>query len=191
VGSDFSFGKKREGNIDLLKTLAEKYNFKLKVIEPVKIGHKVVSSTLIRKFIQDGNLKQAALFLSRKVSVVGKVIEGKKRGRILGFPTANIDCGPEVVPPRGVYLVKVIIKRKKYFGIANIGFCPSFKNSCPRVSTEVHVFNFKGNMYGAIVEIEFLKKIRDEKRFSSQEALASQIRKDEKKAKGIIKYLQL
>ncbi|MFC1703732.1 riboflavin biosynthesis protein RibF [Candidatus Omnitrophota bacterium] len=191
VGSDFSFGKNKHGDIALLKHFAKKYSFKVTVVKPISVAGRIVSSTLIRKCIQQGDLQKAELFLSRPVSLLGKVVGGNKRGRRLGFPTANIDCGSEVVPPRGVYLVRIIVSNKTYYGIANIGIRPSFRQKKPHVTTEVYIFNLKRNLYNAYIEIEFMKKIRNEKRFSSSAALAKQIQKDEKVALALLRNSKL
>ncbi|MFC1594007.1 bifunctional riboflavin kinase/FAD synthetase [Candidatus Omnitrophota bacterium] len=187
VGSDFSFGRDRHGDITLLKSLALKHNFTVKLIVPVKIARAVISSTCVRTFIRSGDLRKAQRFLGRTVSVIGTVVRGSRRGRILGYPTANIDCGAEVVPPLGVYAVKIILKDNAYYGMANIGTRPSFKHKKPKITVEVHIFRFKQSIYGKVVEIEFLQKIRDEKRFSSKAALITQIRKDAVRVVSILR----
>jgi riboflavin kinase/FMN adenylyltransferase len=146
-----------------------------------KKGRKTVGSTSIRQLITKGNIVKAAKLLGRPVSILGRVMHGDARGGTLGYPTANIMPTKEVIPPSGVYLVKVIFKNKRYNGIANVGRRPSFKR-LSKVNIEVHIFDFKKNLYAQDIIIEFFKKIRDEKIFLSKEDLIRQIQSDEKKA---------
>ena len=189
VGSGFTFGKDASGDIELLKKMSRLYNFNVKEILPVKIGKEIISSTSIRKLIQKGHLKQASRFLGRSVSVFGKVMTGKKEGRILGYPTANIyPCG-EITPPVGVYATRVGFDKKRFFSMA---FLESKVHSnkqiqIKRSNIEVHIFNFDKKIYGRYIEIEFLKKIRNIKKFSSPEELKKQIEKDEKAVKLFLK----
>ncbi|MDP2939387.1 MAG: bifunctional riboflavin kinase/FAD synthetase [Candidatus Omnitrophota bacterium] len=181
VGADFTFGKDKNGNVDLLRKLGDFYGFKTKEIPRLKISGEVISSTLIRGLIKDGNLNKASLFLGRPVSILGKVMKGKGIGRVLGFPTANITNSHEVMPSTGVYAVRVAFNKRKFLGMAYIAGPRLYKNLKPFL--EVHVFNFKKNLYGKEIEVEFYKKIRKEKRFKHQNALRKEIGNDAKKVK--------
>jgi len=189
VGSGFKFGKETSGDIELLKMMGRLYDFKVKEILPVKIGKDIVSSSSIRRLIQKGDLKKASQFLGRGVSVFGKVIKGKAEGRILGYPTANVNPCGEVIPPSGVYAARVNFGKKILTAMAYIGSKPTYnkkiKNSYPNI--EVYIFNFNKKIYGKYIEIEFLKKIRDERKFLSQDKLKKQIEKDERAVKSFLK----
>jgi riboflavin kinase/FMN adenylyltransferase len=131
--------------------------------------------------VKQGNLLMAKKYLGRDVSVSGQVAHGDKRGIHLGFPTANINSGREIVPPCGVYIIKIILEGKLFKGVANIGHRPSFKKKSNKV-VEAHIFDFNKNIYGKNIEIQFLKKIRNEKKFSCPEDLCAQVAKDKKQA---------
>ena len=187
VGFDYLFGKNREGNIEFLKEEGKKYNFKVEVIKPVKVNNIVVSSTKIREFIVSGNLNMANKMLGRFYSVVGKVVRGEGRGKILGFPTANIEVFNESIPLGGVYIVNIKIGSKLYHGVCSISR-PSFEVLNPKNKIlEVFIFNFKRNIYNKIVEVTFLKKIRKSICFSSVDELVKRINKDVKIAKKFFK----
>ncbi|MFC1620774.1 bifunctional riboflavin kinase/FAD synthetase [Candidatus Omnitrophota bacterium] len=189
VGENFLFGRNGKGNFAFLKKASKRYGFKLFGIAPLKLKQSLISSTRIRHAIEKGDLKNAAAMLGRPVVVLGTVVKGRRIGRRLGFPTANIDPHHEIIPPSGVYTVDVIINKKYYKGILNIGTRPTFglprtrakrvvrgKDTDPTI--ELHIFNFKKTIYGKDVEIAFKKKIRNERRFKSAEALRKQIQKD-------------
>lgn len=185
VGKNFRFGRNAGGDFKTLRSLSGACHYRLKLFPVVKIRNKVISSTYIRKLIKRGDLDSAKRLLGRPVSVLGTVIKGKSLARKLGFSTANIDPHHEVVPPSGVYAVKSIFNKKRFFGVCNIGTKPTFNLGAdmiinPRVDNhiEVHIFNFKQNIYGKDLEIYFLKKLRKERKFSSTPSLASQIKKD-------------
>lgn len=181
VGRNFSFGRNAEGNFETLKDLSKIFGFKLKVFDVIKIENKPISSSYIRTLIKKGKLKSAQKLLSRPVSILGTVIRGTSLAGKLGFPTANIDPHHEVIPPSGVYAVKVLLNNAelpaKLNGICNIGTKPTFKQSDER-HIEAYIFNFNRNIYGKYLELQFIKKIRDEKKFASPKKLAEQIKKD-------------
>ncbi|MFH1360080.1 MAG: bifunctional riboflavin kinase/FAD synthetase [Candidatus Omnitrophota bacterium] len=189
VGQDFHFGKKRLGDWQLLQKLGRARGFKVTSIAPIKSNGRMISSTRIRQIITQGNIELAARLLGRPVSVFGRVKRGDRRGKNLGYPTANIDPFREVIPPCGVYLVKIEIKRKFFVGIANVGFRPSFKKRKRKINVEVHIFHFHKNIYGQKIEISFLKKIRDEKKFSTRKLLIEQLKKDEQNAKKLLRRI--
>ena len=169
TGGNFLFGFKERGDKTLLKKLNRVYNFKFFSIPPLKIGGDFVSSTRIRKAIERGDLELASKLLGRPVTILGTVVKGKRIGRVIGFPTANIDPHHESIPPSGVYSVDVILGEKLYRGILNI----SAQNI-----VEAHIFNFNKNIYGKDIEVIFKRKIRDEKKFNSLKALQRQIQLD-------------
>ena len=158
-----------------MRILEEIVSHKLK---EVSLRKKIISSSLIRNLIQSGKLNQANKFLSRKWSIVGKVLKGRQLGKKIGFPTANIDIKDYIIPKPGVYAVKVLRKNStKYLkGIANLGYRPTFNQK--KILLEVHLFNFSGNLYNKLLSVEFLKFIRKEKKFKNVNQLRAQIKKD-------------
>ena len=186
VGYDYSFGYKRQGTIDLLKTMGERYGFKVHVIRQISVDGCIVSSTAIRKLVQEGDLDGAKKLLNRDYQVCGVVVKGKNRGaRLLGYPTANLKLVDELVPKFGVYAVRVVIDGKEYNGLTNIGYNPTFGNNA--FSVETHVLDFSGDLLGKTITVKFIKRLRDEKTFNSIEELAEQIGKDIVVAREIFK----
>lgn len=185
VGKNFRFGRKGEGDSKTLFSLSRVYNFKFKAFDMVKISAKPISSTYIRGLITGGKINIAAKLLARPVSVLGTVIKGTSLATKLGFPTANINPHHEVLPPSGIYAVSIIYDNRKFKGACYIGRRPTFIKGEDK-HIEAHIFNFKKNIYGKDLEISFIKKIRDDKRFSSPESLAAQIQKDVVSAEQIL-----
>ncbi|MDP8266000.1 MAG: bifunctional riboflavin kinase/FAD synthetase [Candidatus Aceula meridiana] len=186
VGSDFHFGKAREGHGDFLSCMAKKNNFKIQVIKPVRYQKTIISSSALRKIISKGNFRKAEEFLGRRVSILGKVQHGDNRGKRLGFQTANINPGKEILPPYGVYLTEAVLGKKIYKSISNVGKRPSFKEgNTPNL--EVHILNFRKNIYGKKIEVKFLKRLRSEKKFSTEDALVRAIESDRQKALSFFK----
>ena len=177
IGKNFTFGKNASGNYQLLQRLSGVYNFKLKIFNVIRINHRPVSSTYIRNLIRAGKLHAAEKLLGRPVCILGTVVKGASLARSLGFPTANIDPHHEVLPPTGVYAVEIIYQQKKFFGVCSIGHKPTF-NKEKIQHIEVHIFNFAKNIYGAYLEIQFVKLLRKQKKFATPAILASQIKKD-------------
>ena len=179
VGEDFSFGKDAKSGVKTLRKLAAKYGFVLREAKSIKIDRRVVSSSLIRKFIACGDINTASRFLGRPVAVFGTVVSGANLARELGYPTANLNPHHEVIPPAGVYAVLVKYLGRTYKGIMNIGLRPTFyspKDEEPAI--EVHIFDFDKKIYGKNLEVLFIKKIRNEVKFKNRESLVSQIQKD-------------
>jgi len=176
VGKNFRFGKNAEGDFKTLVGLSKIYNFKIKVFGVIKIRNRPISSTYIRTLIKKGRLVLARKLLTRPVSILGTVIRGVSLARKLGFPTANINPHHEVIPPHGVYAVRIIFNGRKFNGICYIGCRPTFLSKSENV--EVYIFNFNKNIYGKYLEIQFLREIREEKRFASASSLIEQIKKD-------------
>jgi len=185
IGDNFRFGKDSRGDAALLENLSRIYGFRLTVFKVIKTGRFPVSSTLIRGFISAGKLKEAEKLLLRPVSVLGTVIKGKSLAAELGFPTANIEADHEILPPAGIYAVRIILARRIYAGLCYIGKSPTFFRSNKKQSIEVHIFDFKKNIYGRDLEIQFLRRIRAEKKFAGYPELVKQIKKDIIKAKVI------
>jgi len=178
VSNNFKFGNKREGNVKELIKYETQYNYKIVKPQPSLIKKKVISSSLIRKYLQNGKLKDANKLLKRNWSIIGKVQKGKQLGKKIGFPTANIDIKDYILAKPGVYAVKARIqKRSKYIkGIANLGYRPTFNGK--KILLEVHLFNFSGNLYNKYLTVEFLKFIRNEKKFKNVDHLKKQIKID-------------
>lgn len=178
IGENFRFGKKALGNYNLLLKAAKIYKYNVKKFSIIRINGKPVSSTSIRKLIKKGNLRISEKLLGRRVSVLGSVIKGSRLGRKIGFPTANINPHHEVIPPAGIYAVKIIFSDKIYPGICYIGNKSTINAKNERVTIEVHIFNFKRDIYGKFLEIQFVKLIRPDKKFATIEDLTGQIKKD-------------
>lgn len=177
VGHDFTFARNKEGNASLLESLGKKYNMKVKVIEPIKIKGRRVSSSYIRNLINDGNVSEIKDFLGRNYFLEGEVIHARKIGRTIGFPTANLKAEDKlIIPKNGIYAVKVYIKNKVYYGATNIGYNPTVNGRA--LSIETNIIDFDEEIYGEIIKVEFLDRIRDEKKFNSLDELKSQLRKD-------------
>ena len=178
VSNNFRFGHKRKGNVNVLKNFQLKYNYKLINPKPLTKKNKIISSTLIRKLLQNGDLNTANKILKKNWSIEGIVEKGRMMGKKIGFPTCNIDIKNYIVAKPGVYAVKVKIQniRKSYKGIANLGYRPTFNQR--KILLEVNIFNFSGNLYNKKLSVEFLKFIRGEKKFNGVDDLRNQIRKD-------------
>ena len=180
VGKDYSFGKNREGNIDLLRAYAPDLGFEVLVAGWIRSARAVkdrISSTRIRELISDGLMEHAEKMLGRSYQIRGRVVAGRDRGgKLLGIPTANINLHDELCPKTGIYAVTVEMDDKKYKGVANIGFSPTFDDH--EFTVEVHIFDFNANIYGRKIRVNFIKRIRDEKKFSSISELVDQIHLD-------------
>ncbi len=178
VSDNFRFGNKREGDVNLLIKHEQKFNYKVVKPKPLFINKRIVSSSLIRNFLQKGYLLKANKLLNRKWSIEGIVQKGRQVGKKVGFPTCNIDIKDYVLAEPGVYAVRVLInKNSKYLkGIANLGYRPTFNQK--KILLEVHLFNFSGNLYDKYLSVEFLKFIRKEKKFTNIDQLRNQIKKD-------------
>ncbi|MCX7793738.1 MAG: bifunctional riboflavin kinase/FAD synthetase [Thermodesulfovibrionales bacterium] len=196
IGKDYRFGKAKRGDIELLKKEGKRYGFNVKIIPPVKIKGQTVSSTKIRALIKKGDVKKAMEFLGRPYSIEGTVISGAGRGsRILGYPTANILSGSELIPKNGVYAVRVGIEeyhtgRKGdqvtlLNGVMNIGTNPTFGNK--DLSLEVHIIDFHQDILNKFIKVYFIERLRNEKKFGNPEALKRAIEKDIEQAKTLLK----
>jgi riboflavin kinase / FMN adenylyltransferase len=185
VGYDYTFGHQRTGNIDLLLQMGEDLGFQVHVVQPVRIGSWVVSSTSIRDLVRAGNLPDAKTMLGRDYQISGTVVKGKNRGgRLLGFPTANLELRDELIPKEGVYAVQVLIDQRKYKGVTNIGHNPTFGQG--PLSIETHILDFSGDLLGQAIKLIFMKRMRSEKTFESVAELARQIEEDVKAAGALL-----
>ena len=178
VSNNFRFGNKREGDVKQLIKYEKLCKYKIIKPQPLIVKKKIISSSLIRKYLQNGKLKDANKLLKRNWSIDGKVQKGKQLGKKIGFPTANIDIYDYVLAKPGVYGVKASKMNKSNYikGIANLGYRPTFNGK--KILLEVHLFNFSGNLYNKYLRVEFLKFIREEKKFKNVEQLKKQINID-------------
>jgi riboflavin kinase/FMN adenylyltransferase len=177
VGPDFALGRGGEGNINLLHALGREMKFSVEVIPPFTIDGEVVSSTLIRQALVQGDMRKVERLMGRHFYLRGKVITSDKRGRVLGFPTANLDIKPQqALPGNGIYATITQVDGKRFPSATNIGIRPTFGEGEKMVET--HLIQYKGDLYGKEISIEFVQKLRDEQRFPSPEELRIQIKKD-------------
>jgi riboflavin kinase/FMN adenylyltransferase len=189
IGKDYTFGKKRAGNLDLLQAMALQLNFEVIVadwIYPRSNGQsRRISSTRIRDLIIDGKMTKAKALLGRHYQIRGVVAQGRDRGgKLLGFPTANINLTDELCPKMGVYAVTVELADKRYKGVANIGYSPTFDDHI--FTVEVHILDFDEQIYGQSIRVNFIRRIRDEIKFNSVAELAEQIHADIRKGREIL-----
>ena len=180
VGHNFRFGHNRAGDAEFIVKMGGELGFAVKVIEPVKVAEEIISSTVVRRAIAAGDLQKAAEMLGRAYSVWGTVMRGFGRGKKIGFPTANVDVGEEMLPPHGVYAVRARLRGDDAIlpGVANIGIRPTFEKETAARVLEIYLFGFAKKIYGEPIEVEFLQKLREEKKFESAEALREQIKRD-------------
>ena len=181
VSKNFKFGYKRQGSVKILKKYEKLYSYKSLITKTYKINKKIISSSLIRKKIAAGKIKEINKLLNREWSINGKVIKGQKRGRKIGFPTCNIKLNDYIVPRLGVYAVKVKGSKFNKKGIANIGYRPTFNGQ--NLLLETNIFGINKNLYNKEISTSFIKFIRPEKKFKNLEHLKRQIKIDIKKAK--------
>jgi riboflavin kinase / FMN adenylyltransferase len=190
VGANFLFGRDRAGNFSLLRALGARYGFRAEKIDPVRYREFVVSSTRIRRLIGEGRVDEAGALLGHPYFVDGTVVEGARRGRELGCPTANLDVVNELVPPNGVYATTVQLGSVIHPSITNIGVRPTFGDTVQRV-VETHVLGFEGDLYGAPVRLGFVQRLRDERAFESVEQLRAQIDADRQRARSLFERMSL
>ena len=189
VGDDFRFGKNRKGNYNMLLEAGKASGFNVSDTASYKILDQRISSTEIRKALEKDDLEQAEMMLGRPYSIIGRVFHGDKRGRQLGFPTANVKLKRRVSPVNGVYAVKVKTDNGLFFGVANIGSRPTVAGI--RQQLEVHIFDFDFDLYGQTIEVILLKKLRKEMKFDSLSALTEQIVIDSEQARQFVQALSV
>lgn len=187
IGYDHHFGRNRNANIDDLKQFGKDFNFEVEEISKQDINDVAVSSTKIRAALQEGDIKTANTYLGYNFMLTGKVIDGKKLGKTINYPTANlyIEQTYKLIPKHGVYVVKSTIDNKEVFGMMNIGYNPTVNGKNQTIET--HFFDLNDNLYGKNLKIELLQRLRDEQKFSSVEELQSQLHIDKKNALEFIK----
>ncbi len=180
VGHDHKFGRNREGGYQVLQELSKEFQFKLEQIDVLFSDDVEISSTKIRKALQDGNIAKANKYLGYPFALHGSVVEGQQLGRKIQFPTANIEASDpnKIIPGYGVYAVFVKVNGIKYMGMLNIGTRPTVNRNADQRSIEVHIINFSGNIYDHQIEIQFIKKVRNEQKFASVVELKEQLEKD-------------
>lgn len=187
VGFDHKFGKGRDGDENKIREWSDEFGFTVTHIDAVQIDDKKVSSTAIREMLNQGRVAEANQFLGRNYSFVGKVVEGDKRGRTIGFPTANLELcdSDKILPANGVYAVQVMLGERKFFGMMNIGKRPTFSDT-EKILTEVNIFEFDEMIYGENLVIECIEKIRNEVKFNSVDELRSQLKLDKIKSLNVL-----
>ncbi|HEY7444626.1 MAG TPA: bifunctional riboflavin kinase/FAD synthetase [Vicinamibacterales bacterium] len=181
VGANFLFGRDRSGNFSMLRSLGARYGFRAEKIDPVRYKDFVVSSTRVRRLIAEGRVDEAGALLGHHYYVDGSVIQGQRRGRQLGFPTANLCSDNELMPPAGVYATVTQIDGIFYPSVTNVGVRPTFEEANTdrgQVTVEAHLFDFEQDLYGRRLRLEFVQRLRDERRFESLDALKAQIGAD-------------
>lgn len=187
IGYDHHFGKNREGNIEQLREYAHIYNFDVEEIPAQDIDNVSVSSTKIRNALKEGKLKTANEYLGYNFSLKGKVVDGEKIGNTIGFPTANIELTEDykIIPKAGAYIVQSVLNEVSYYGMMNIGNRPTLNGGYQTI--EVHFFDFSGDLYGKIINVELIYFLRDEEKFDSVAALTTQLETDKQTS---LKYLK-
>jgi riboflavin kinase/FMN adenylyltransferase len=190
VGANFLFGHDRAGNFSLLRLLGARYGFRAEKIDPVRYKDFVVSSTRVRRLITEGRVDEAATLLGRHYLVDGLVVHGLQRGRLLGFPTANLDTENELIPPDGVYATLVTLDGIVYPSVTNIGIRPTFHQPSATV-IETHLLDIDRDLYGVRLRVSFLQRIRDERTFDGIDALKAQIAADCDRARALFQQISL
>ena len=177
VGHDFTFARRKEGNTKILKEMSFKYRFDLEIVNSIDINDIRVSSTHIRQLVDNGDVDKVNKYLGYNFLIKGKIIKGKQLGRTIGFPTANIKINDDLlIPKKGVYVTSVYIDDNIYYGATNIGYNPTVKGES--LSIETNILEFSEDIYGKVIKLEFLERIRDEKKFNSIDELKLQLKKD-------------
>ena len=190
VGANFLFGHERTGNFSVLRSLGARYGFRAEKIDPVRYKDFVVSSTRVRRLINEARVDEAGALLGHQYFVDGTVVQGDQRGRTIGFPTANLSTENELLPPHGVYATTATVEGLVYPSVTNIGVRPTVDQS-GRVSIETHLFNVDRNLYGARMRVGFVQRLRDERTFESLDALKTQIQADCDRARVLFERLSL
>lgn len=191
VGANFLFGHGRSGNFTLLRTLGQRYGFRAEKIDPVRYKEFVVSSTRIRRLVAEGRVDEAAALLGHPYVITGTIVEGRRRGRELGFPTANLQSANELVPPDGVYATTIEIEGIVHAAVTNVGVNPTFGDGTGQ-TVETHVLHYDGGeLYGRRVHLGFVQRLRDERRFPDVDALRAQIDADCRRAERLFARLSV
>lgn len=185
VGHEWSFGRNRRGNLQLLEKLGADFDFNVVGISPVTIGGEIVSSTTIRRAVEAGDLKKAAIMLNREYTILGTVVHGDDMGRKIGFPTANLSAHSEQFPPNGVYFAEAKLDGAVHPGVVNLGYRPTMSSSGSDRTLEVHLLDFDRDIYNKDLELRFIRYLRPEKKFENVAALIRQIERDVQQAREL------
>jgi riboflavin kinase/FMN adenylyltransferase len=186
VGADFALGRAREGDVEALRAMGQELGFTVRIIEPLTWRGQIISSTRIRSLLLKGKVRQATRLLGRYPSLAGEVVRGSQRGHCLGFPTANLEVRKErVVPADGIYAVYARLGEERHQGVANVGVRPSFEIGGQRI-VEAHILDFSEDIYGCDLVVEFVERLRDERRYADVEELKAQIEQDIVQARRIL-----
>lgn len=190
IGYDHHFGKGRDGNFEILQELGNKYNFHVTLIPEFSINGETISSTKIRNALISGDVVKAAVMLGRNYSFKGKIVRGDGRGKKLGFPTANIsiDYDDKLVPAKGIYAAECIVENKKHYGLLSLGSRPTFHKD-GEVIPEFYIFDFDKDIYGQVMQVNLVERIRDEEKFNSVEELIVRMKIDEEIGRKILSKL--
>ncbi len=184
VGYDYSFGRRREGNIEFLRQESRRCGFTLQVLDPIRQDGEVYSSTRIRQALQAGDVAGVVEVMGRNFTLDGSVVHGAGRGQTLGFPTANLATSKELLPANGVYAVKVKWRDRLYDAVVNIGRRPTFEQQ--EATLEIHLLDFRGDLYGETLRVYFMQRLRPEQRFESAEALKQAVCRDIERARQML-----
>ena len=190
VGANFLFGHDRAGNFTSLRTLGQRFGFRAEKIDPVRYKEFVVSSTRIRRLVAEARMDEAAALLGHPYYLDGLIVEGRRRGRELGFPTANLETSNELIPPNGVYATTLEVGGIVHAAMTNIGVRPTFNDST-ETTVETHVLGFEGDLYGRQVRLAFVQRLRDERRFDDLDGLKTQIEADKRRAERLFTRLSV
>jgi riboflavin kinase/FMN adenylyltransferase len=191
VGANFLFGHDRSGNFTALRTLGQRYGFRAEKIDPVRYKEFVVSSTRIRRLVAEGRVDEAAALLGHPYVITGTIVEGRRRGRELGFPTANLQTANELMPPHGVYATTLDVDGVVHAAVTNVGVNPTFGDGAD-TTVETHVLHYDGvELYGQRVHLGFVQRLRDERRFHDADALRAQIEADCRHAERLFTRLSV
>lgn len=184
VGHDFTFGRHRAGNVDLLRRIGQELGFEVHLVPAVEVGGIIASSTKVREFVLEGRVRGAALLLGRDFAVSGRVVRGAGRGRSIGFPTANVLTDQELLPKPGVYAGYAFMTTEKVPAVVNIGYAPTFQGR--DLTLEAHLLDWQGDLYDTEMTVAFHVRLRDERRFPSVEELSAQIGRDVAEARTVL-----
>ncbi len=190
VGANFLFGHERSGNFTVLRTLGQRYGFRADKIDPVRYKEFVVSSTRVRRLVTEGRMDEAGALLGHQFYIDGIVVEGKRRGHEIGFPTANLLTENGLIPPNGVYATTVTIDGIVHPSISNIGVRPTFGDS-QATTIEAHVLRYSGDLYSRQIRLGFVQRLRDERKFEDVDALRAQIEADRRRAERLFAQLSV
>jgi riboflavin kinase/FMN adenylyltransferase len=187
VGHEWSFGRNRRGNLQLLEKLGAQFDFDVVGIPPVSVNGELVSSTTIRRAIAVGDLKKAATMLGREYTILGTVVHGDDLGKKIGFPTANLSAHSEQFPPNGVYFAETRLEGVVYPGVVNLGYRPTMGSGKSDRILEVYLFDFDRDIYGKDLELRFVRYLRPERKFENVDSLVQQIERDVQQARELAK----